>query len=153
MKRRVKRRATSKPIRRKAAPVVSKPKVPRQKFGSPPSGQRVAAVVDPDTGMNKTETAYSQVLERKRLAGEILEWKFEPMKFRLADSTFYTPDFGVQLPDRSLEMIDVKGRSGSGPGGWEDDARVKIKVAAAMHQWFKFVGIAKSGDGWKREEF
>ena len=117
------------------------------------SRKRVKAVVDPVTGMNITETKYAKRLEEMRLLGEIIEWKFEPIKLRLADSTFYTPDFAVQLPDHTLELHDVKGRSGAGPGGWEEDARVKIKVAAKLYPWFRFVGACKSGLGWKREDF
>lgn len=43
--------------------------------------------------MNKTEIAYSQHLEALKSCGEIVWWKFEAIKLRLADSTFYTPDF------------------------------------------------------------
>lgn len=150
MKRTIKRRTTKRIIQRKGAPV--KPPA-RKTFGSAASGKRVKAVIDHSTGMNKTETAYSQVLDRRVVAGEILEWRFEPMRLRLADNTFYTPDFAVQLLCGTLELIDVKGRRGSGPGGWEDDARVKIKVAAETYHWFRFVGICKTKGGWHREEF
>ncbi len=117
------------------------------------SGKRVKVMIDPVTGMNKTETAYSRVLEERRLVGEILEWRFEPMRFRLGAEATYTPDFAVQLPDQTLEFHDVKGRTGRGPGGWEDAARVKIKVAAEIYPWFRFVGVCRSGLGWKREDF
>lgn len=126
---------------------------PRTKFGSKSSGARVKALIDFETGMNKTETAFSRYLDIILLAGEIIEWRFEPIKLRLANATFYTPDFVVVLPDQSIEMIDVKGRVGSGPGGWEEDARVKIKVAAETYPWFHFVGMAKSKTGWIREDF
>lgn len=35
---------------------------------------------------------------------------------------------------------------------WEDDARVKIKVAAAQFP-FKFVAVKKTKNGWDREVF
>lgn len=80
----------------------------------------------------------------------MLWFAFEPHKLRLADRTFYTPDFGVLLMDGTFEFHEVKGH-------WEDDARVKIKVAAEQHWMFKFVAVRpvakKRGGGWSREEF
>lgn len=97
--------------------------------------------------MNRTERAYSEHLENRRLAGEITAWTFDALKLRLADKTFYTPDFLVQCADLTLEIHEVKGH-------WEDDARVKIKVAASL---FPFVFRAvtqrakKRGGGWEVE--
>jgi len=95
--------------------------------------------------MNKTEAAYAKALELRRTAGEILWFKFEGIKFRLAANTFYTPDFAVMLADGALEAHEVK-------GFWEDDARAKIKIAADMYP-IRFIAIQKAGAGWKIEEF
>jgi len=74
--------------------------------------------------MNGTESRYeSEVLTPRKLGGEIVAYWFEAFKFRLADNTFYTPDFFVVMADMTIEFHEVKGH-------WEDDARVKIKVAA-----------------------
>lgn len=99
--------------------------------------------------MNKTEAAYDAHLWALRHAGQILWHKFEGIKFRLADNTFYTPDFEVMAADGVLEIHEVK-------GFWEDDARVKIKVAADIYPFrFKaFRPIAKkNGGGWAEEAF
>lgn len=99
--------------------------------------------------MNKTEAAYAAQLELRKVAGEILWYGFEAMKFRLAASTFYTPDFIIMLADGTLEAHEVKGH-------WEDDARVKIKVAAELFP-LRFVALKalpkREGGGWKEEEF
>ncbi|MGB3290956.1 MAG: DUF1064 domain-containing protein [Burkholderiaceae bacterium] len=99
--------------------------------------------------MNKTERAYASHLSQLQAVGGILWHKFEGMKFRLADNTFYTPDFAVMMPDGQIELHEVK-------GFWQDDARVKIKVAASMYP-FKFVALKarpkKDGGGWAVEEF
>lgn len=95
--------------------------------------------------MNKMEAAYGQELEMQRRVGIIDWYAFEPMKFKLADKTYYTPDFIVMLADGTLEAREVK-------GFWEDDARVKIKVAAAMFP-LKFSAITKERGAWKVEEF
>ncbi|WP_225182143.1 DUF1064 domain-containing protein [Pectobacterium aroidearum] len=99
--------------------------------------------------MNKTETAYSQHLEILKRAREVLWYRFEGVKLRLADNTFYTPDFAVMTASGTMEMHEVKGY-------WQDDARVKIKVAADIYP-FRFISIkpraVKAGGGWEVEEF
>ena len=99
--------------------------------------------------MNKTEAAYAATLDLRRYAGEVAWFKFEGVKLRLADNTFYTPDFAVMLADGALEMHEVKGL-------WQDDARVKIKIAADLYP-MRFIAIKarakKDGGGWAIEEF
>lgn len=99
--------------------------------------------------MNRTEAAYAAHLELLRSAGEVVWSRFEGVKLRLADNTFYTPDFAVMAADGVMEMHEVK-------GFWTDDARVKIKVAADQYPFrfmaFKPVPKGKGG-GWAREEF
>jgi len=97
-------------------------------------------------GMNKTEAAYAEHLKLRERRGEIAWFVFEGLKLRLADNTFYTPDFAVMLACGELEVHEVK-------GFWEDDARVKIKVAAAQYP-FRFIGVQKDKvAGWKFEAF
>lgn len=94
--------------------------------------------------MNKTESAYAQLLDAELAAGLILWFRFEALKLRLADNTFYTPDFPVITASGSLEFREVKGR-------WTDDARVKIKVAATQYP-FRFLAIQRAGSGWRTED-
>lgn len=110
--------------------------------------------------MNGTERRYSEYLEIERIKDppSLAAWWFEPIRLRLAIKTFYTPDFLVQRLAGGLELVDVKGRPGSGPGGWTDDARVKIKVAARLYPLFDFIGASwltkkQGGPGWKFEKF
>jgi hypothetical protein len=95
--------------------------------------------------MNKTESAYASELEMRRRVGEIQWYLFEGIKLRLADKTFLTPDFVVMNDKSEIEIHEVK-------GFWQDDARVKIKVAADRFP-FKFIAIKKVKGGWEREEF
>lgn len=99
--------------------------------------------------MNKTEAAYAQHLGLLQAAGEVAWFKFEGLKFRLADNTFYTPDFAVMRADGALEAHEVKGH-------WQDDARVKIKVASDLYP-IRFVAVKaqakKDGGGWDQEDF
>ena len=99
--------------------------------------------------MNKTEAAYAASLELRKAAGEVAWYRFEGVKLRLADSTFYTPDFAVMLADGRMQMHEVK-------GFWQDDARAKIKIAADMYPFdFLAVKVAakRDGGGWSVETF
>ncbi len=108
---------------------------------SGPAPTLVVPAVGPRTGprgrltrhepgrLNKTEAAYALHLDARKQAGEIAGYWFEAIKFRLADRTWYSPDFLVQLADGTLEIHEVK--------GWmEDDAAVKLKVAASLYAIF-----------------
>lgn len=98
---------------------------------------------------NKTELAYELALELKRRAGDVLWYRFEGIKLRLADNTFYTPDFAVMTNACQLECHEVK-------GFWSDDARVKVKVAASLFP-LRFLAVRpkpkRDGGGWDVEEF
>lgn len=110
------------------------------------SQRKILALGRLKTGdMNKTESAYANRLNLLLRAGEIAWFKFEGIKLRLADNTFYTPDFAVMLADGTMELHEVK-------GFWQDDARAKIKIAADLYP-FRFIAITKDGGGWKTEEF
>jgi hypothetical protein len=117
-----------------------------------------AVATMPTREMNHTETRYSQYLEDQKRAGLILWWDFECIKIRLADRTWYTPDFLVVANGLTLEAHEVKtywkGRHGQpGRSGWQEDARVKIKVVAE-HFPIRFLGVTAMPDlGWQVEEF
>src|ERR1700761_467331 len=53
--------------------------------------------------MNQTEARYAAHLDARKALGEIAWYRFEGIKFRLAESTFYTPDFAVMLSSGELE--------------------------------------------------
>lgn len=99
--------------------------------------------------LNKTEEAYQLHLKARQMAGEVAWFRFEGIKLRLADKTFYTPDFAVMLANGQIELHEVK-------GFWTEDARVKTKVAADQYP-FRIIAVTaktkKSGGGWAIEAF
>ncbi len=78
--------------------------------------------------MNKTETAYAQELELRKRYGEIAWYRFEGIKLRLADNTFYTPDFAVMLANGQLEMHEVKGVTGPTMPGENQSRRRPVPI-------------------------
>lgn len=95
--------------------------------------------------MNGQEREYAGMLERRRLAGEVVWYAFTPISMKLAEDTRYTPDFAVMLADGTFELHEVK--------GWmEEAAFVRIKVAEEKYP-FRFVlarkRAKKLGGGWE----
>lgn len=131
-------------MERRSKPVEAKPKQTAtskmQALGRLPKGK-----------MNRTETAYAQHLDMEKLANKVLWYKFEGIKLMLAANTSITVDFAVLPANGVLEMIDVKGSKHI----FTDDARAKMKVAAAMYPFVFKVAYPipkKDGGGWHIEE-
>ncbi len=98
---------------------------------------------------NRTEAKYEAYLEQLRIAGEVLWYKFEGIKLRLADGCFLTMDFAVMTKDNMLELHDCKGSRAI----FSDDAKVKVKCASEAYPFlFKIVYPVKGG-GWEVDEF
>lgn len=99
--------------------------------------------------MNGTEAKYAEHLDRLKLTGEVLWYRFEGIRFRIGEGANYTPDFIVMRPSGLIECIEVK-------GFWAEAAKVRIKVAADIYP-FRFVAVKKqskkAGGGWTEEEF
>lgn len=95
--------------------------------------------------MNKTEQAYAEHLHQRKLAGEILDYKFEAYTLKLANNCRYTPDFMVLMPDGTMQFHEVKGY-------WLDDAKVKIKVAARQFPHI-FLAVYQVKKNWEIKDF
>ena len=99
--------------------------------------------------MNGTERKMAEHLEAMKARKEIIDYRFEAITLKLAKDTRYTPDFMLMMPDCEIQFWEVK-------GFWRDDAKVKIKVAAALFP-FVFIGCRlipnKRGGGWQFEVF
>ena len=94
--------------------------------------------------MNRTEERYAEHLDDEKLAGVVRAYWFKGIKLRLATRTSLEPDFLVQTSTGALELHEVKGH-------WEDDARAKIKIAAALFPCFRFVAAIRAGKRWRFE--
>jgi hypothetical protein len=94
-----------------------------------------------EKGQNKLEASFERRLADRKHWGEILDYWFEEVKFRLAGRTFYTPDFTVAELGGSMSVWEVKGY-------WRDDARVKIKVAAEKYPHIRWVAVRWIGREW-----
>jgi hypothetical protein len=116
---------------------------------------KVRAKTEPkERKINKTEQKYGSHLEVQKKAGQIHDYKFEALKFRLADECTYTPDFMVILKDGSVKMIDVKAfwKKANKPGITEDSL-VKMKVVGEQFPMFSFFATWEKDGVWEEREF
>lgn len=109
---------------------------------------------------NKLEAAYEQHLEMLKRTGQIDGYRFEGIKIKLADNTFYTPDFIVFAGDGVVELHDTKGTTkkkradGSNISApWiEEDAKLKLKLVAELYP-FRVLAVFKTTEGWESLTF
>ena len=93
--------------------------------------------------LNKTEKAYLAYL---RGPGNDLTWiGIQNITFKLAHDTRFTPDFTV-IDQGNMRCIDVKGFQ-------REDALIKIKVAARLFPFTKFIIVKRDkGGSWHHQE-
>lgn len=112
--------------------------------------------------MNTLEAKYAAHLGALKESGAILDFGYEPLKIKLADKTYYSPDFMILALDGSLEFHEVKAR-------WkhvdkktkvvtysahvEASASIKMKLAADIFP-AKFIMLWFVKEfGWQSKEF
>ena len=92
--------------------------------------------------MNGDERAYAEMLELRKRAGDILDWKFNGIRFDLGGGAWYKPDFYVVRHDR-FEIVEVKGFK-------REAAVVRFKAAAALFPHYHWTMIRRRGPQWER---
>jgi hypothetical protein len=98
--------------------------------------------------MNKTEAAYAQILAARKHDGTIQDWKFHAIRVRLADNTFYEPDFLVLAADGQIEIHECKGSFTTQAG------QTKVKLCAEVLPWFRVIKVSRQKNGeWTTQEF
>lgn len=93
---------------------------------------------------SQLEADYAVELDRRKLAGEIQHWDYEPEKLRLALRTFYTPDFRVVVEGRT-EMHEVKGYL-------RRYASLTLRFAAEQFPQYTFVLVQRRKGAWTLRE-
>lgn len=95
------------------------------------------------------ETKYRSNLERDfamYLAADGSDVYYEPFRLKLANGAYYKPDFMIVSPlDQTMIVYEVKGH-------WREAAKVRIKVAAGLHPYLRFVVVTREEGQWQFEE-
>jgi hypothetical protein len=104
---------------------------------SPPARER------PADGMNGLERSFRDRLDAALHRRAISVYWREGIKLRLAGRTWYTPDFAVYTWADGFTLVEVKGYM-------REDAAVKIKVAATLFPYWKFLLVYRQDrTGWR----
>lgn len=97
---------------------------------------------------SKTEADYAQYLALQQKAGEIREWKYEPLSFQLSPHKRYKPDFLVWRigTDRrhEIEIIEVKGKFIQN----RRDGLTRLYWAAHQYPMFIWRLVWRESNGW-----
>jgi hypothetical protein len=110
--------------------------------------------------MNRLESKYEAYLRDLQRLGHVEWFAYEPLKLKLADKTYYTPDFIVMRPDGAIEVHDTKGTTSVQR---ESGARVKkpfieehsaIKIKACADKFpFRFFAVWLLDGVWQYSEY
>jgi hypothetical protein len=84
-------------------------------------------------GRNKLEKSYGQHLATLKRAGEIIDFRYEPLSLRIGHSAWYKPDFLV-IKEDCFEFHETKGHM-------REAAFVRLKACATKYPWFRFLLI------------
>lgn len=116
---------------------------------------RYAKARRPAGELNTGETRYLHILEDRLARHEIEAIYPQPFRIKLTDDCSYTPDFMVVEADFTLAFIEVKDEwivKGKKQVHWEEDAKVKYKVAREKYPCFKFVVAVHTKTGFYEVE-
>ena len=98
------------------------------------------------------ELDFACELEQWRLNRVIHEWRYHPLRFRLAPNVTHEPDFMTVThwrdADTELTIYEVK-------GSWDmknaRDARTRLQIAAYSFQWFGWQAVTRKNGLWQFE--
>ncbi len=111
---------------------------------------KLALKLPPPEG-NLLEQAFSLHLQSMLQTGEIQWWKYQPLRLRIGrnksgKAAYYKPDHGALTAEGEFILYEVK-------GFWREAARVRIRVAAELFPFFRFIAATRQDGAWEREEF
>ena len=101
-------------------------------------------ITDSRLKMNKLEKRYGDYLNQLKMAGEILDYRYEAFSLKIGFNCRYHFDFFVVTKDE-FQIHETK-------GFMRDDARVKLMGAAASFPWFRFFLVKAQGKGFNISE-
>ncbi len=93
---------------------------------------------------SKLEFNWAKYLDGLIALGAVDKFYYEPFNIRLpGKKNFYNPDFLV-IAFEGVTFYEIKGRNKS-----DDRSLVKMKTAAGIHQWAKFVLVKYLNGQWE----
>lgn len=122
---------------------------PRHLPGVASPAQRARGLAPHDRkSMNKLEARYGAYLETLKLAGEVLDYKFQALSLRLADNTFHRPDWYVMVKGGWEEIHETKG-TGKGRPHFTEAGWLRFKLGREIWTQYKWRLIYWDENQWK----
>ena len=115
------------------------------KFVGRPGGRIFGRAVRRPGEMTRLELQYSDLLESRRLAGEISEFAYEPESLKAGEGARYTPDFRVIDAAGLVWFVEVKPATRSGKTVSVNDSISKLRACAALHPYRFRLATKSSG--------
>jgi hypothetical protein len=94
------------------------------------------------TGPRKWESLWGLELRTMQDLGEIADYKFEGVRFRLAYGSYYKPDWVVWSKDGKMTCYEIKGYKRTA-------ALVRFKVARDLYKQVRFVMLTREKGQWR----
>jgi len=95
------------------------------------------------------ELDFAAELESLMRNRQIREWRYHPLRFRLAPNVSYTPDFMLVHLNESLALYEVK-------GSWKmknaRDSRTRLEIAAYRYPWFQWHAVTRVDGAWSYKQ-
>jgi hypothetical protein len=116
-------------------------------YQKPKKAKAVAYGIEFDSN---DEALLAVELEEWKRQGKIDDWRYHPIKVRLAVGCMYTPDFGALHSDTGhWALYEYK-------GSWKmknaRDSRTRLKIAAELYPWWMWYGVTKEKGVWQFEQ-
>lgn len=96
--------------------------------------------------LNKLEQEWFDRAKRYEFHGSIVIP--QSVKFKLANGVWFLPDFFVIIGGFDSQDITPRAIEIKGPQQLQDDAVVKLKVAAKTYPWIRWSLVWKEGESW-----
>lgn len=120
--------------------------VVRREAVAPAPGPRVSSSVnDQPKYRSKLEAQYAGHLEALRHVGDVRDHRYEALRLILAKDCTLTPDFLVRTKDGAIEFHETK-------GFLREDAMIKLRVAARLFPFWKFILVTRKKSVWEYRE-
>ena len=95
---------------------------------------------------SKLESLYAMELQYLKEAGEIQDWRYEPVTLVIVDADGkrcrYCPDFLVLHNNGSIELVETK-------GFMREAARIRFLAARERYPFWRFTMIRRNGGQWE----
>jgi hypothetical protein len=101
---------------------------------------------------SKLEAEFASVLEQWRSDGRIIEWRYHPLRFRIAHNCSYEPDFATWEELNGFPRTAVYEVKGSWKMKNARDTRTRLLIACALFPYFTWYGVTREADEWHYEQ-